>query len=85
MFFSFNTPNCFAYSLVYISKECVRQVVLGAEFGLVARRVAADAQNHGARCLQLLEGIAEAAGLDGAAGGVGFRVEEEDNRLAGKI
>ena len=26
----------FAHFLVYISKECVRQVVLGAEFGLVA-------------------------------------------------
>ena len=39
--------------LVYISKECVRKVEFGAELGLFARRVAADAQNHGAGRLKL--------------------------------
>ena len=32
--------------LVYISKERVRQVVLGAEFGLGRGRVAADAEHN---------------------------------------
>src|ERR1035438_9580764 len=53
--------------LVYISKECIRQLVLGAEFGLSFGRVAADAQHNSAGCLEFLERIAEAAGLDGAA------------------
>jgi len=35
--------------------------------------------------LQLLELIAEAAGLDGSAGSVGFGKEEEDDRLAAKV
>jgi hypothetical protein len=35
--------------------------------------------------LELLEVVAEAAGFDGAAGGVGLGVEEEDDGLAGEV
>ena len=35
--------------------------------------------------LELLEGVAEAAGLDGAAGGVGAGVEEEDDGVAFEV
>ena len=71
--------------LVYISKECVRQVVLGAEFGLGLGRVAADAEHHGAGGLELLEGVAEAAGLNGAARSVGSGIKEEYDGLAGIV
>jgi hypothetical protein len=35
--------------------------------------------------LQLHELVAEAAGFDGSAGGIGFRKEKEHDRLAVKI
>ena len=68
--------------LVYICKECVGQLVLGAKLGLGLRRVAGDAEHHGARRLQLLERVAEAAGLNGAARSVCPGVKEEDDGLA---
>ena len=71
--------------LVYISKECVRQVVFGAELGLGLGRVAADAEHHGAGCLELFEGVAEAAGLDRAARSIGSGVKEEYDGLAGVV
>jgi len=71
-----------AYFLVYISKECVGQVVFGAEFGLGFGCVPGDAEDYGAGRLELLEGVAEAASLNGAARSVRSRVKEEYNRLA---
>ena len=68
--------------LVYISKERVGQVVFGAEFGLGLGGIARDAENYGTGRLDLGEGIAESAGFDGAAGGIGAGIEEQDNGLA---
>src|SRR5271157_1096166 len=72
-----------AHFLVYISKECVRQAVFGAELGLVPGCIAGDAKHNRAGRLELFEGIAEAAGLNGAARSIRSGVKEEYDRLAG--
>ena len=60
------------------ASEVVGEVVLVFEFLLVFDGVAGDAEDDDAGLLEFFEGVAEAAGLDGAAGGVGAGVEEED-------
>ncbi len=67
---------------VGVGEEVVGQVVLVFELLLVFDGVAGDAEDDDALFLELFEGVAEAAGFDGAAGGVGARVEEEDYGLA---
>ena len=47
--------------------------------------VAGDAEDDDSGLLELLEGVAEAAGLDGTAGGVGAGVEEENDGFIGEI
>jgi hypothetical protein len=71
--------------LVYISKECVGKVVFGAESCLVLRGVPRDAEDHGSGGQELLEGVAEAAGFNGAAGGVGSWIKEENDGFAFKV
>ena len=71
-----------AHFLVYISKECVRQVIFSAEFCLVPGRVPGDAEHHCAGRLELFERIAKAAGLNGAARSIRSRVKEEYDRFA---
>ena len=71
--------------LVYISKECVRKVVFRPEFGLCLRRIARNAEDHGAGGLQLLERIAKAAGLDGAARSIGSGIKKENYGFAFKV
>ena len=63
---------------VGVGEEVVGEVVLGLELLLVLDGVAGDAEDGDAGLLELGEDVAEAAGLDGAAGGVGAGVEEED-------
>src|SRR5277367_2447679 len=75
----------FADFFVYICKEWIRQVILFLEFLLRPGRVAGDAENDGSGSLELLEGVTEAAGFDGASGRVGSGVKEQDNGLAGKV
>jgi len=70
---------------VGIGEEVVGKVVLVFEFFLVFDGVAGDAEDDDALFLELLEGVAEAAGLYGAAGGVGAWVEEEDDGLAFEV
>jgi hypothetical protein len=70
---------------VGVGEEVVGQVVLIFEFLLVFDGVAGDAEDDDAGLLEFFEGVAEAAGLDGAAGGVGAGVEEEDDRLAFEV
>ena len=48
------------------------------ELLLILDSVAGDAEDGDAGLLELVEDVAEAAGLDGAAGGIGAGVEEED-------
>ncbi len=68
--------------LVYISKECVRQAVLFAEFSLGFRGVAGDAKNDSACSLELFEGIAKSTCFDSAAGSVCSGIKEEYDGFA---
>src|ERR1019366_2386051 len=70
----FEYAKLIANFLVYISKECIGQIVLCAEFGLGLGGVPRDAEHHSPGGLQLGKGIAEAAGLNGATGRVGPRI-----------
>ncbi len=70
---------------VGVGEEIVGKVVFVFEFLLVFDGVAGDAEDDDAGLLELLEGVAEAAGFDGAAGGVGAGVEEEDYGLAFEV
>jgi hypothetical protein len=63
---------------VGVGEEIVGEVVFVFELLLVFDGVAGDAEDDDAGLLELLECVAEAAGLDGAAGGVGSGIEEED-------
>ncbi len=67
---------------VGVGEEVVGEVVLVFEFLLVFDGVAGDAEDDDALLLEFFEGVAEAAGLDGAAWGVGAGVEEEDYGFA---
>ena len=70
---------------VRIGEEIVRKVVLVFELLLIFDGIAGDPENNDARLLELLEGIAEAAGFDGAAGSVGAGIEEENDGLAFEV
>jgi hypothetical protein len=67
---------------VGVGEEIVGEVVLVFELLLVLDGVAGDAEDHDALLLEFLEGVAEAAGFDGATWGVGAGVEEEDYGFA---
>ena len=70
-----------AHEAALVGKQQVRQAVLGAE-RLVARgRVRRDADHLAARVGERRVGVAEGAGLLGAAGRVVFRVKEHHQRL----
>lgn len=64
---------------VGVGDEVVWEAVLVLELLLILDGVAGDAEDGDAGFLKLLEGVAEAAGLDGAAGGVGAGIEEEND------
>jgi hypothetical protein len=81
----FQHPKLIADLFVYICKERVRQLVFLAELVLGFWGVAGDAEDDRPGGLELLEGVAKATGLNGAARGVGLGVKEEYNRLAGKV
>lgn len=67
---------------VGVGEEIVGQVVFVFEFLLRLDGVARDAEDDDACFFERLEGVAEAAGFDGAAGSVGAWVEEEDYGFA---
>ena len=67
---------------VGVGEEVIGKVVLVLELLLILDGVARDAENDDAGLLKLLEGVAEAAGFDGAARRVGAGIEEENDRLA---
>src|SRR5882672_7770501 len=67
---------------VGVGQEIVGQVVFVLELLLVFDGVSGDAEYDDTGLLELLEGVAKAAGFDGAAGSVGAGVEEEDDGLA---
>jgi uncharacterized membrane protein YgcG len=81
----FENIKLFAHGFVYISKEGIREVVLFAEFPLRLRRIAGNAEDDGAGRLDFFELVAKAAGLNGAAGRVGFGIEKQDDRLTGEV
>ena len=70
---------------VRVGEQVVGKVVLSLEVLLGLHIIARDAEDHDASLLQLLEGVAKSAGFDGAAGRIGARVEEENDRFIGEI
>src|SRR5882724_8390017 len=62
--------------LLGIAQQRERQAVLFLEFLLRFRRIRRDTQQHGAGILHLSIGIAELAGLDGAARSIGAGIEK---------
>ena len=68
-----------ADGLVGVGEEGVWEVVFFGELLLRLDGVAGDAEDDDAGFLELLEVVAETAGFDGAAGGVGLGVEEKDD------
>ena len=70
---------------VYICQERVGEIVFFLELALGFDGVAGDAEDDGSGGLQFFEGVAEAAGLDGTARGVGFGVKEEYDGLSGEV
>jgi hypothetical protein len=70
---------------VGIGQQIVGEFVFVFEFLLGFYIVAGDAEDYYACLLEFFEGVAEAAGLDGAAGGVGSGVEEEDNGFSFEV
>jgi len=81
----FEYPKLIADFFVYICEQCVGQVVLFAEFTLGFGGVAGDSEHDCSGGLEFFEGIAEAAGFDGATRGIGLRVEEEYDGFSGEV
>src|SRR5580692_2075689 len=70
-------PKLIAHLFVYICEEWIRQVELFPEFALCLGRIAGDSEHHRAGFLELFKGVAEAAGLNGAARCVRLGIKEE--------
>ena len=68
---------------VGVAEERHRQLVLAGEALVRVERVGADADDLGPGLDEGVVAVAEAAGLDGAAGGVVLRIEEDDDALVG--
>lgn len=68
--------------LVGIGQERKGELELILEFLLRFRSIRRNAEEDGAGFLNLLVGVAEGAGLDGASGSIGARVEVEDDNFA---
>jgi len=71
--------------LIGIGQQRERQFVLLLKFLLRAWSIRRDAQQHGAGILHLSIGVAELAGLDGAAGSIGSRIKIEHDVFSAKI
>jgi hypothetical protein len=78
-------PKLIADDFVYICEERIGQVVLFAEFALRFWGVAGDSEDDGAGFLELFKGVAEAAGLNGAARSVRLGIKEEYDWLSGEV
>lgn len=83
--FLHDTAKLLADFLVRISKERIGEIVLLLKLFLRADGVAGDAKYNHTNTLQHFELVAEAAGLHGAAGGVGAGIEEEDDGFSGEV
>jgi hypothetical protein len=83
--FLFQNVKLLAGFFIHVGQQRIRKVIIFLELTLGFGCVAGDAEHDGSGFLQLLEGIAKAAGLNGAAGRIGFRIEEKDNGLAREI
>ena len=71
--------------LVLVGEKRVRQFVLVLEFLLSGRCVGRDAEYGNAGPGELSICVAEPARFYGSTGGIGFRIEEEDDRFAAKL
>lgn len=82
--FFFEHVKIIADLLIHIGEQGVVEAVLLGELLLRLGRVATDAEHDGSSLLQLLQLIAKAAGLNGAARRIGARIEKQHHWLAGK-
>src|SRR5205823_9090854 len=64
-----------------VGEEIVGQTIFTLEFFLILNRIARDAEHDDARFLEFLKRVAETAGFNRAAGGIGPRVKEKHDRL----
>src|SRR5690606_16378685 len=71
--------------VVGVGEEGEGQVVFVGELAVGSDGVGADAEHRGAFGVDLLDAVADAAGLRGAAGGVILWVEVEDDLLSTEI
>jgi hypothetical protein len=83
--FLFQNVKLLAHLFVHIGQQGIGKVIFFLELALGFGRVAGYAEHDSSRLLQLREGIAKAAGLNGAARRVGFRIKEQDHGLARKV
>jgi hypothetical protein len=70
---------------VMVGEEIVGKVVLVFKLLLIFDGVAGDPEDNDAGFLELLKGVAEAAGFNRAAWSVGARIEEENDGLAFEV
>ena len=71
--------------LVLISQQRIGQLVLVLELLLGGRCIGRDSEYGDSGPGQFAVCVAEPARFDGSTGGIGFRIEEQDNRLAAKL
>ena len=69
----------------FIGEECKAELVFGGEAGVGVRGIVADAKDDGSSGFEFRGFITEAAGFDGSASGVVFRVEENNHRPAAEM
>ena len=83
--FFLNYAEGFADFFVGIGEQRVGEFKFFFEFLLFGAGIGGDTQDDRAGGLDFLVGVAETAGFDGAAGGIGFGIEKQDYRLAREI
>ena len=71
--------------LIFVGQERVRQLVLVLELLLGGRCIGGDAEYRDSGPGKLAVCVAEPARFYGSTGGIGFRIEEEDDRFAAKL
>jgi hypothetical protein len=81
----FDDAEVVGHCLILVGQERVGQFVLVLKFFLGGGRVGGDAEYGDAGPGKLGICVAEPARFYGSTGGIGFRIEEEDDRFAAKL
>lgn len=83
--FFFDHAEGFADFFVGVGEQVVGKLVLFLKFLLRSRSIGGNAQNGKPGLLQFCVRVAEPARFYGSTGGVGLRVEEEDDVLPAQV